>query len=62
LPKYLKISLNFYTGLKIILLVYPNNYIERSSSMNNNAKNFDILAINLSVLHNYFGLTKLFSD
>jgi len=30
--------------------------------MNNAAKNFDILAIGLNVLHNYFdGLTKLFS-
>jgi len=31
--------------------------------MSDVAKNFDILATNLSVLHNYFdGLTKLFSD
>jgi len=27
--------------------------------MNNAAKNFDILATGLSVLHNYFSLTKL---
>jgi len=31
--------------------------------MNNAAKNFDILAINLNVLHNYFDSSlKLFSD
>jgi len=30
--------------------------------MNNAAKNFDILATSLSVLHNYFYLTKLFFD
>jgi len=31
--------------------------------MNNAAKNFDILATSLSILHNYFdGLTKLFPD
>jgi len=28
----------------------------------NNAKNVDILATSLSVLHNYFVQTKLFSD
>jgi len=37
--------------------------IERSSIMSNTVKNFNILAISLSVLHNYFDdLTKLFSD
>jgi len=30
--------------------------------MNNVAKNFDILAISLSILHNYLGGPKLFSD
>jgi len=30
--------------------------------MSNAAKNLDILATSLSVLHNYFGLTKIFSD
>jgi len=29
--------------------------------MSNAAKNFDILATSLDVLHDYFGLTKLFS-
>jgi len=30
--------------------------------MNNAAKNFDILAISLSILHNCFDLIKLFLD
>jgi len=30
-----------------------NNYAERSNITNNIAKNFDILATNLKVLHNY---------
>jgi len=47
------------TDLKIILLDYQNNYV-RISSMNNAARN--VLAINLSVLYNYFNdLTKLFN-
>jgi len=45
------------------LLNYENNYVEYSSVMSNVAKRYDILIINLSVLHNYFkNLTKLFSD
>jgi len=36
------------------LLDHPNNYVERSSVNDNAAKNFNILAIGLSVLHNYF--------
>ena len=51
------------TDLRIILLDHQNNYIGRSSIMNYTAKSFDILAISLSVLHNYFnGLAKLFLD
>jgi len=55
--KYLK-DIN----LKIILLNHQNYYVGRSSIMSNATKNFDILAISLSVLHNYFGLIKLFLD
>jgi len=40
--------------LKIILLAHQNNYVENSSMMSNDAKNLDILAINLNILHNYF--------
>jgi len=37
-----------------------NNFVGILKIMNNAAKNIDNLAINLSVLHNYFGsLTKL---
>jgi len=35
--------------LKIILLDCQNNYVRRSSIISNAAKNFDILAISLSV-------------
>jgi len=35
-------------------LDYQNNYAESSISDDNAAKTFDILAINLSVLYNYF--------
>jgi len=46
---------------KIILLDYQNNFVETLKIMSNAAKNFDISATNLSVLHNYFdSLTKLF--
>jgi len=49
--------------MKIILLDYQNNYVERSSIMGNAVKSFDILAIDLSILHNYFdGLIKLLVD
>jgi len=34
--------------------VDQNNYVENSRMMSNVAKKFDILAINLNVLHNYF--------
>jgi len=33
-------------------LDHQNNYVE--STMSNAAKNFDILATSLSILHNYF--------
>jgi len=37
-----------------IIVGYQNNYVGNSSTMSNAAKNFNILAINLSVLYNYF--------
>jgi len=40
--------------LKIILLDHQNNFVRILKIMNNIAKSFDILAISLSVLHNYF--------
>jgi len=40
--------------MKIILLDYQNNYVERLSIDDNAAKSFNILAINWNVLHNYF--------
>jgi len=42
------------TDLKIILLDHQNNFVRILKAMNNIAKSFDILAISLSVLHNYF--------
>jgi len=49
--------------LKIILLGQQINYVRNSSMMSNVAKNFDILAIILNVLRNYFDIPiKLFSD
>jgi len=33
---------------------YENNFVKTLKIMNNAAKNFDILATSLSVLHNYF--------
>jgi len=36
------------------LLGYQNNFVETLKIINNAAKNFDILATGLSVLHNYF--------
>jgi len=49
------------TNLKIILLGYQNNFVGILKIMSNAAKNFDILATGLSVLHNYFNsLTKIF--
>jgi len=61
LLKQLKIEVD--TDLKITLLDHRNNYVGNSSMMSNAAKSFDIPAISLSVLHNYFdGLTKLFSN
>jgi len=47
--------------LKIIifLLDHQNNFVRILKIINNAAKNFDILATSLSVLHNYFdGSTK----
>jgi len=40
--------------LKIILLDYQNNFVKTLKIMSNIAKNFDILATSLNVLHNYF--------
>jgi len=42
------------TDLKIILLDHQNNFVGTLKIMNNAAKSFDILAISLSILHNYF--------
>jgi len=38
------------TDLKIILLNHQNNFIEILKTMSNSTKNFDILAISLSIL------------
>jgi len=35
-------------------LDYQNNFVGTVKIMNNAAKNFDSLAISLSILHNYF--------
>jgi len=59
---------NFAEGSKILLdtdlkiiLDYQNNFVRTLKITSNIAKNFDILAISLSVLHNYFdSSTKLF--
>jgi len=49
------------TDLKIILLDHQNNFVGTLKIMSNAAKNFDILADSLSVLHHYFdSSTKLF--
>jgi len=46
--------------MKIILLDNQNNFVGTLKIMSNVANNFDILATNLSVLHNYFdSATKL---
>jgi len=37
-----------------IILDHQNNFVETLKVMSNAAKNFDILATSLSVLHNYF--------
>jgi len=42
------------TDLKIILLNQQNYFIGTLKIMSDAAKNFDILATDLSVLHNYF--------
>jgi len=47
-----KILLN--TDLEIILLDHQNNFIGILKIMSNAAKNVNILATSLSVLHNYF--------
>jgi len=39
---------------KIILLDYQNNFVGTLKIISNAAKNIDIPAIGLSVLHNYF--------
>jgi len=44
-------------------LLNLNNYVERLNTDNKFVKNFNILATNLNVLHNYLnGPTKLVSD
>jgi len=48
-------NLKFCWLLKIILLDHQNNFVGNNDA----AKNFDILATNLSVLYNYFDSTKL---
>jgi len=49
------------TDLKMILLDHQNNFVGTLKMISNAAKNFDILADSLSVLHNYFdSSTKLF--
>jgi len=46
---------------KIILLGHQNNFVGTLKIVSNAAKNFDISATGLSVLHNYFdNSTKLF--
>jgi len=46
--------------LKIILLDHQNNFVGTSKIISKAPKNFDILAIDLTILHNYFySLTKL---
>jgi len=44
----------------ITLLNHQNNFVETLKIMSNAAKNFDILATNLSVLHNYFNSSTTF--
>jgi len=48
------------TDLKIILLDYQNNFVEILKITSNAAKNLDILATSLNVLHNYFDSLKKF--
>jgi len=53
LLKPLKIKLD--TNLKIILFEHQNNYMKLYRSVDDNAgKNFNILAISLNILFNYF--------
>jgi len=42
------------TNLKIIFLEHQNNFVGTLKIMSNAAKDFNILATNLSVLHHYF--------
>jgi len=42
------------TDLKIILLNHQNNFVETLKIISNGLKNLDILAIDLTILHNYF--------
>jgi len=42
------------TDQKIILLDHQFNFVETVKIMSDAAKNFDILAIGLDVLHDYF--------
>jgi len=44
--------------VKMILLNHQNNYVERLSIGDNATKNFNVLAVSLSVLYNYFDSQK----
>jgi len=50
------------TELKIILLDHKNNFVGILKIMSKAAQNFDILATNLSILHNYFVQQNYFSE
>jgi len=48
----LKFKILLNTNLKIILLDHQNNFVEILKIISNAAKNFNILATNLIILHN----------
>jgi len=50
------------TDLKIILLDHQNNFLGTLKIRSNIAKNSDILATSLSILHKYFDQQNHFSD
>jgi len=45
--------------LKIILLSHRNNFVGILKIMSNTARNFDIPAVSLNILRNYFDRSKL---
>jgi len=53
------VSKNLDTDLKIILLDHENNNVERLTVDDRIAKNFNIPATSLNVLHNYWVGTKV---